>query len=37
LVGTLAGLGSLGVLIAITLTVIFIMKWKVSGRKTLLV
>jgi hypothetical protein len=37
LIGTLVGLGSLGVLIIITISVIFIMKWKVSRRKTLLV
>ena len=35
LIGTLVGLGSLGVLIVITIAVIFIMKWKVSKRKTL--
>ena len=35
LIGTLVGLGSLGVLIIITIAVIFIMKWKVSKRKTL--
>ena len=39
LIGTLVGLGSLGVLIIITIMIaaIFIMKWKVSKRKTLLV
>ena len=35
LIGTLVGLGSLCVLIVITIAVIIIMKWKVSKRKTL--